>query len=263
MRLYLLPSYFDGSDTLVLTNKDYNYLVRVLRMKEGQKIMGRDKEGGLWNLQIESITPKECVLSTQRTQDLISQTDALPQKNPLKPIILYQCLPKGRKIDDIIRMATEAGIAEIVLVHSKNCVATYEGKEKGKLERFDSMVKEAIQQSGSIVPTKVTGVIELEDIPSHFVKASSYTKDKKNVGLVLHQCVVKEDQKNLIDCLKNSNGTIGIVVGSEGGLTEEECNFLINKNFNAILLNTNILRCETAGIYAIGAVQTIIENSCV
>ncbi|MBQ7729338.1 MAG: RsmE family RNA methyltransferase, partial [Spirochaetales bacterium] len=123
MRLFLLPPTFKGEPTLELSGKDFNYLIHALRLKEGQEIMGRDRNGKLWDLRITGIRKNSCILSASAAQSAQSKTDALPEERPLKPIILYQCLPKGRKADDIIKKATEAGVRDIVLVRSRNCVA--------------------------------------------------------------------------------------------------------------------------------------------
>lgn len=259
MRLFLLPRTFKGESSLTLTGKDYNYLVNALRLKEGQDIMGRDREGGLWDLRIESIGKGSCILSAIKAQEAKAATDALPQQRPLKPIILYQCLPKGRKADEIIKKATEAGVRDIVLVKSRNCVANLEGKEDSRLSRYDAIVTEAIQQSGSVVPTKVDGVIDIKDVPEDFKKRS---QGLPTLGLVLHQVELKEDQSDLYSCVKGFDGCTAILVGPEGGLEEAECRHLMNNGFKAVLLKTNILRCETASIYAIGAIQTLLEAGC-
>lgn len=262
MRLFLLPKSFNGEPSLTLTGKEYNYLVRALRLKEGHKIMGRDAKGGLWELTIAHIDKNSCILTAEASNKAIEYTDALPQEKPLKPIILYQCIPKGRKLDDIIKKATETGVLAIVLVNSENCVANLKGKEEAKLSRFDSIVKEAIQQSGSLVPTVVDGPIDLKDIPRDLERRA---KGNKTLGLVLHQCRLKEDQSDLlstISMVKNFEGTTALLVGAEGGLTDKECQLLLDAGFKAILLKTNILRCETASIYAIGAIQTLLETSC-
>ena len=259
MRLFLLPASFKKQDSIKLEGKDYNYIVKVLRLKEGQEIMGRDRDGGLWNLTISIIEKNYCILKAFPASSLQEQTDALPQERPLKPIVLYQCLPKGRKLDDIIKKATEAGVRDIVLVKSHNCVANLEGKEEARLSRFDAIVTEAIQQSGSIVPTKVYGVIDIKDIANDFNKRIG---SGKGLGLVLHQTKLKEDQSDLFSCVKGFDGTTALVVGPEGGLEEQECLYLMNSGFKAVLLKTNILRCETASIYAIGAIQTILETPC-
>lgn len=259
MRLFLLPSSFSGQEQFTLSGKEFNYLIRSLRLKTGQKVMGRDKDGGLWDLEIINVEDRTCTVSANPAQEAVEHTDALPQVRPLKPIILYQCLPKGRKADDIIKKATEIGATAVVLVKSRNCVANLEGKEDSRLSRYDALIKEAIQQSGSLVPTKVFGVIDIKDVPGDLKKRSN---GGQSLGLVLHQCRLKEDQSDLFSCVRGFDGTTGILVGPEGGLTDDECNALLEEGFKAVLLKTNILRCETASIYALGAVQTILETDC-
>lgn len=259
MRLFLLPPTFKGEPALELSGKDFNYLIHALRLKEGQEIMGRDRDGKLWDLRITGIRKNSCTLSASEAQSAQSKTDALPEERPLKPIILYQCLPKGRKADDIIKKATEAGVRDIVLVKSRNCVASLEGKEMTRIERYDAMVTEAIQQSGSMIPTTVSGVIDISEIPDDFEKR---TDGVARLGIVLHQSKIENQNNDLFNCLKDFDGAVALVVGPEGGLEESECQALIDRSFKAVVLKTNILRCETASIYAIGAVQTIIESSC-
>ena len=259
MRLFLLPPSFKGEPTLELSGKDFNYIIHALRLKEGQEIMGRDRDGKLWDLSILSIRKNSCTLSAKQAREAQSKTDSLPEENPLKPIILYQCLPKGRKADDIIKKATEAGVRDIVLVKSRNCVANLDGKESSRLSRYDALITEAIQQSGSMVPTKVHGVIDISEIPADL---RSRSNGMETLGLVLHQTRLSENQSDLISCVSGFKGCTALVVGPEGGLEEDECMMLLDAGFKAILLKTNILRCETASIYAIGAVQTILESSC-
>ena len=144
-------------------------------------------------------------------------------------------------------------------MNSRNCVARLDGKELPRLDRYDAMVTEAIQQSGSIVPTKVFGVIDIKDIPDDFAQRSA---GSQGLGLVLHQSRIENQNNDLLRCTKGFDGTVAIVVGPEGGLEESECQMLLDRGFKAVLLKTNILRCETASIYAIGAIQTILESAC-
>lgn len=262
MRIFVLPNTFDGtSETLTLQGKDYNYIVNVLRLTKGKSLTGRDKNGQAWNLTIEDITNKTCTLKAIPEVEASETTDAMPQDRPQCNIVLYQCLPKGRKTDDIVRKATETGVRQIVLVKSKNCVADLSGKEETRLSRYDSIIKEAVQQSGSMVPTAIDGVIDISKVAQDFEKRCN-EYGTKGLGLLLHQCKLEENQSNLVEVLKNFKGTVGILVGSEGGFSDEECDQLLAQGFKAILLKTNILRCETASIYTIAAVQTLIESTC-
>ncbi len=259
MRLYLLPPDFCPTSPLILKGKDYNYVVNVLRLKEGGRMTGRDRTGKPWNLVIETITSDSCILTAEETETASETTDALPQARPSANIILYQCQPKGRKMEDIIRMATEAGVLTIVPVKSRFCVSDITSKENTKLTRYNAVIKEAVQQSGSLVPTTVEGVVDISDVPRHFEQVCNKL-NQKGIGLFFHQCKAKEDQKDLMTLLEGFDGTVGILIGSEGGFSEEEVKLLITKAFNPVLLKTNILRCETAAIYSVAAVQTIIEN---
>lgn len=261
MRIFVLPPTFEGSEFLTLQGRDYNYIVNVLRLTKGKSLTGRDKEGNPWNLTIVEIGNKTCTLKAERAQEVLETTDAMPQDRPQCNIILYQCLPKGRKTDDIVRKATETGVRQIVLVKSKNCVADFDGKEDSKLSRYDSIIKEAIQQSGSLVPTTIDGVIDINEIATDF-QIRCKKLNSEGLALLLHQCKLEKDQSNLVEVLKGFKGTVGILIGSEGGFTDQECEKLLSENFKAILLKTNILRCETASIYAIAAVQTLIETPC-
>ena len=71
MRLFLLPSSFKGehdkAHSLEIAGKEYNYLVNALRLKEGQKIMGRDRSGALWDLTIDEICNGHCKLTAHPT----------------------------------------------------------------------------------------------------------------------------------------------------------------------------------------------------
>ena len=259
MRLFLLPPDFCPTSPLVLKGKDYNYVVNVLRLKEGGRMTGRDRTGKPWNLVIESITSDSCILTAEEAKTVSETTDALPQARPTANIILYQCQPKGRKMEDIIRMATEAGVLMIVPVKSRYCVSDISSKESSKLARYNAVIKEAVQQSGSLVPTTVEGIVDIADVPSHFEQICNKL-NQTGLGLFFHQCKAKEEQKDLVTLLKGFSGTVGILIGSEGGFSEEEVKLLMTKAFNPVLLKTNILRCETAAIYSVAAVQTIIEN---
>ncbi len=258
MRLFLLPPDYNGQDTLTLTGSDLGYVVNVLRLKEGRQLTGRDKDGKTYLLTVEKIKKGSCTLSVTELAQAVETTDALPTLRPQKTIVLYQCLPKGRKMDEIIKRSTEMGARAIVPVKSKNCVADY-SDSSSKSQRYMALVKEAVQQSGSLVPTAVMESVSLEEIPNHFKK--NFGEDF--CGLFFHQCTLEENQKNILNTLEslgNKDLPFAVVVGPEGGFDTTECSFLMENNFHPILLQTNILRCETAALYAVAAIQAISES---
>ena len=262
MRQYILPSSYQGEPTLILEGKESQYLNRVLRLRIGEQFLGRDSKGNKYQLTMESITKKGCTISCQKVdqeQDIAS-TDALPSyQGPFPNLVLLQCLCKGKKEEQIVRQATEIGVSTIALVESRYCIPDLsEKKEKAtqtRLERLQAQIKEALQQSGSAVPTQLENqVLPLSQLPSWW--------ENRGLALFFHQSKCTDEQKTLSQLVLDYpiDKPIAVLVGPEGGFSEEECTFLQTSGFKPVLLRTNILRCETAGIYALSALQVLLTE---
>jgi len=248
MRLFLLPDSFTGESTLELGGKDYHYLTKVLRYKIGTKFSGRNRDGHIYNLSIISVEENYCVLSIK---------DSKLENTVLPEIILYQCICKGKKMDLIIRQATEAGISKIVPVNSDFAVAKLEKDNTGKMDRWNKITREAIQQSGSIVNTQIYNPINIDEIEE--LSYSDKTTAAERIGLFFHQEIL--DTGTIHEYLSTKPKSISLIIGPEGGLSEREIEVLNIKKFKSVYLKTNILRAETAALYAISAVQTILLES--
>ena len=243
MRLYLIPDNYDNSGKLVLTGDQYHYLVRVLRYRKDFEFEGRDKSGKGYRLRVKEIFEDRSVLEIE---DSPITGIVLPE------IILYQCICKGRKMDQIIRQATETGVSRIVPVASDFSVGRIVSGSSGKSDRWSKIVKEAIQQSGSMVNTRIDTAVTIDDLP--IIDTGIGT------GLFFHQ-ENPDTPVPLHEYLSTGFMQISIVVGSEGGLSQREISILNGYNYNPVYLKTNILRAETAALYAVGAVQTILMES--
>ena len=261
MRIYLLPASFAGEPQFLLEGKDAHYLMRVLRLKEETAFAGRDRSGKLWNLVLQKRGKNSCTISCcPAGKTAKATTDVLPSyQGPLPEIHLYQCLCKGKKMEQIIRQTTELGVKRIIPVQSKHSVVDISKKEQNELEgkrsRMQSIVKEAIQQSGSSVMTTIEPTIPL----------SAVTEDWNTRGLALffHQNPMdrQEPLSQIISRYSQENGPhapVAVLIGPEGGLAEEEVSLLLEAGFKAVLLKTNILRAETASVCALAIVQCLM-----
>ena len=248
MRLYLLPDSFEGGSSIELSGKDYHYLINVLRYKIGTKFLGRDRNGHVYNLSIINIDENSCILNIK---------DSKLEKTVLPKIKLYQCICKGKKMDLIIRQATEAGISKIIPVNSDFAVAKLEKNNTGKIERWKKITREAIQQSGSIVNTQICSQINIDEIKE--LSYSDKATDVEEIGLFFHQ--EKLGTGTIHEYLSTKPTSISLLIGPEGGLSEREIEVLNIKKFKSVYLKTNILRAETAALYAVSAVQTILLES--
>ncbi len=243
MRSLLLPDFFSGERTLTLTGKEYHYLTHVLRLKENNTFTGQDRDGNLFSLRVLSI----------KNHSIMLETDPLPGQRediPLK-ITLYQCICKGKKMDRIIRQATEAGVKTIVPLLSEYTVPRLDKKEgMHKIERWNRIIKEALQQSGSRVVTEIREPSSILNLPEK--------SKKKEIKLFFHQSPL--ENHSLHEYLCEYPEEVSLLVGPEGGLSENETGFLMKTGFRPVMLKTNILRAETAALYAIGAVQSILTE---
>ena len=242
MRLFLIPEFYRGGSLLSLTGNDYHYLIRVLRYKKGYEFSGRDDKGNFFDLTLKEIFDDRCVLEVKKS---VVEQIKLPE------IILYQCVCKGKKMDQIIRQATEAGIFSIIPVVSDHSVSRLDTESSGKIDRWRKIIREAIQQSGSRVNTQIETPVTIDELPEISIN--------KGIGLFFHQEAL--DHGTLHGYLSSQPMRISLVIGPEGGLSDREIKVLYDNNYKSVYLKTNVLRAETAALYAVSAVQTILLES--
>lgn len=161
-------------------------------------------------------------------------------------IDLFQCLPKGPKLEWIVQKNVELGVAGIYLVASKRCVVEWKSSDvPKKLDRYVKIAKEAAKQSKRDVVPLVQGVETIETLTALI----------KNYDLfvVLYEHESKQGLKSLIQ--NKSGQKIGILIGPEGGFDEAEIERLIIAGASIATLGKRILRTETAGMVAVTCVQ--------
>ena len=248
MRIFLLDSSYDKSGIYPLKKRDKNYLFNSLRLCEGDTISARDADGSYYEARISG---DNCLVLTPSAKPENSLTDSLSgYRGRLPDIHLYQCIAKGKKNEEIARMACEAGVSSVCFVQSR--FSQEKTLTSHALERITLIMKEAVQQSGSETVVKTPQVLS-------FDQAISKAEGKI---IMLHQAKGEKSQ-NLVQILQgmDEKSEISLFTGPEGGFSDEECEKAILAGASLCLLTTNILRCETAAIYATGAIQTILCSS--
>jgi len=248
MRLLLLDDNFKGENQFVLRGKSFRYLTKVLRLGVNQKITARDKVGNFWLCTLKELNQDNCVLLAEKTDKVVETTDTLPKLSKALPkLYLFQAITKQKKFEQITRQATEIGSSAIIPINSQ-----FSTKINLREDRLEAMVTEAIQQSGSSLPTKLEPPINLFDLPNYW--------NNRGPLVFFHQNPLQNQKTLEAVLLSKDNKEIGILIGAEGGFSEEECIFLRNNNFNQIFLQSNILRAETAAIYALSICQFILTK---
>lgn len=267
MRQFIVSSVPDKNGIISVSGKDFRYLRQVLRVKIGDMINVRLPDGTLSNTTVCNILENQKQIQLQICQkgsddESVTrgvQAEQIVSSNSSIEYWLFQFIPKASKMEQIIRQATECGIKNIVPVigeySQKNNVLAMESSKK---DRFLRIVREARQQSGSPVETTILDAVSLKEAISLWNEET--LADGEKAAVVLWECC--EQTKTVHEVLSKSDiKKVAIVIGSEGGISPSEIQELSLNGFIPIHFDTNILRCETAALYGIAAVQcALLEN---
>ncbi len=245
MKQFILPASFDGSSSVLLDEKDTHYLKNVLRVKVGAELKCTASDGSVWRGIVSSFGDDGCILElfpagTEAERDACCN-------GQITQVVLYQSLIKGKNMDLIIRQAVEAGIAVVVPVETEYSQIRLKDFRNEKPERWQRIIKEAMQQCGTSIHTRVEDVIKLEDI-------SHVSSDE--TALFFHQAPM--DKRSIHQLLDGNFKKISLFVGPEGGLSRKDIEILETKGFKPVYLGENILRAETAALYATAIVKNLI-----
>lgn len=259
MRQFIFNGKTEKNGSIIVSGKDYRYLMTVLRLKINDRIDVRLKNGELVLMEISSCNGKNGILTPiarekEATGQGVSAFSVESQTSLVqsKEFWLFQFMPKPQKMDLIIRQATECGVSVIVPIVGDFSV-NQDGK--GRLERFERIIKEARQQSGSPISTKVLEPVSVEKAAALWNTETSKGKTK---AYILHED--GEQAKDLKSLLKSEEEPekIALAVGCEGGFSPKEFEILKQADFLPLHFNTNVLRAETAALYGIAVLQQLL-----
>jgi len=248
-------------DTVRLEGGDFRYLVRVRRLAVGEFFPALLPNGAETLVQVLSISGG--VLTGKCLPN--NEAAPVPPETQIPPIVLFQAMPKGEKMDLIVRQAAEGGITEIVPFVSEFSVAR-EKTGGQKYSRWERIIKEARQQSGSKIATSIRPPAS-EKCPSNRwmtkTELFDYWKELKEagaLGLLFHHPVHNRglEQNSLHGYLNSIPQIVALVIGPEGGFSENEVSIFLEKGFKPLTIGDTILRTETAALYCAAAIRILL-----
>ncbi len=233
-------------DKIYITGSDVNHIKNVLRMKVGEKIIISNGQGKDFYCIIENECNDEVIASIQESRE--SDTELKGK------IYLFQGLPKKDKMELITQKAVELGVYEIIPVMTKRTVVKLEDKKKElkKIERWQSIVTSAAKQSGRGIIPKVSETMSFKEAVLYASKLGCNLIPYENADDI-------KKTREIISNL-NSNGTVGIFIGPEGGFEESEINYAVSQGVKPITLGKRILRTETAGLAILSMIMLQMEE---
>jgi 16S rRNA (uracil1498-N3)-methyltransferase len=263
LKRFILNREPDKDNMVRLDGDDYRYLVRVRRLAEGEFFPALLPSGDEVLVQVLSvgggILAGKCVASLDATSAMTATDEAgkATQAAALPPIVLFQALPKGEKMDLIVRQAAEGALAEIVPFVSEFSITKIRGDGQKKLSRWERIIKEARQQSGSTIPTAIRPPLTMDSLFAYWeeLKAAG-SPQSGTLGLLFHHLPLA--QASLHSYLDNNPRTVALAVGPEGGFSAAEASRFLEAGFKPLTIGDTILRTETAALYCAAAIRIIL-----
>ena len=237
-RFHIRPESIRG-DRVVFDGEETHHLVRVLRLQRGALVQAVDGQGHELTVRLVRVGPRAA-------EGDILERAVRASESPF-PVTLAQGIPKGSKLETVIRMATELGVALVVPLLLERTVVRPDPKEQShRLLRWRRVAKEAAKQSGRGAIPDVRAPITLGE----------WLDEARSPGLLV--CLWEREHVPLSRVLPASSPPpcATVVVGPEGGLTQKEVDRLRTAGAVVGGLGPRILRTETAGPIAVALLQS-------
>lgn len=262
MRQFVVDTEPDSKGMIYISGKDFKYIRQVLRLNVGDMIKVACK-GNSFDTTLSEIDESKKKITLQVCDVQAEENLSKPSDPDKIQFWLLQFIPKPQKMELIVRQAVENGTAVIVPVVGEFTQKGSENILSKKSERIDRIIKEARQQSGSPVETKVLEPVSLKEALKIIAEKESEIKaeNKSSVKISLYER--NEDSVTIHEAVSNAasdnkTGFAVAAIGCEGGISPEEINLLKESGFSTVHFDVNILRCETASLYGMAALQTTV-----
>ncbi len=221
----------------IIKNEEYKHLAKALRLKKSEKIIGFDGKGNIAELTIEKITKNsiECYV------------DNYSKFNKNYSISVGIPIIKHKNFNFILKNIQQLGVNKIFPFVSEHSVV--KNIEQNKISKWNKILIESSKQSKNFF------------IP--FIEKIYSFNDFLNMENFELKIIFYEKSLNFIHKLQNEINNaknILIIIGPEGGFSENEIFLLKKREFIDLKLNTNILRSETAIITVLSIVKYLKQE---
>lgn len=225
------------ADRLVLAGPEGQHAARVRRLRVGEHVDVVDGRGTRAACSVDVVGRDTVELTVlRRTVD----------EPPRPRLVLVQALAKGSRGELAVELATEVGVDEIVPWAAARCVASWAGERGTKsLDRWRSTAREAAKQSRRAWLPEVRDVHTTAQVVERIRPAAGC--------VVLHESA----DRPLAAWQAPADGEVLLVVGPEGGLTDDELEVLSAAGGDPVRLGPSVLRTSTAGAVAVSVVSAV------
>ncbi len=230
-----LASELTCGEKIFLDDRSAKHVLQVLRLSVGSKlVIFNGQSGGEFCATITKVAHKTAEVILDRFVAKDVESSAI--------IHLGQGIAKGEKMDFTIQKAVELGVSSITPIFTQYCnVKLDPERSRKRLQHWQNIAISAAEQSGRCLVPKI--------LSPKFL-AEWLTENRYPLSLILHP-----EAKTKFSELTKSYSEITLLIGPEGGFSDDEIKLAKKSNFIAVNLGQRILRTETAALAAISAIQ--------
>ena len=168
-------------------------------------------------------------------------------------VTIFQGLPKADKMEYIIQKSVELGAYDITPVEMKRCIVKLNEKDKEKkIQRWQKIAEVAAKQCKRDIIPKINNITNVKSIcniiQNYDIILVAYEKEKERTLKSELKKIKEYNQKN-----------IGIIIGPEGGLDEDDVKLLEESGAKVITLGNRILRTETVALNVLSNIMYELE----
>lgn len=237
MQRLFVPQDLAADAVFEATPEQSHYLTHVLRMAEGAELLVFNGRHGEWLARIAARAKKAVRLET------VEQT----RPQPATPDLVYCFAPlKVGRLDYLVQKAVEMGAGVLQPVITQHTQLAKVG-----IERLQANAVEAAEQCG------ILAIPEVREVQKFTALLSSWGKERRLIF-----CDESAETNNPLPALQTiGERKLGLLIGPEGGFSEDERNQLYALPFvTAIPLGPRILRADTAAVAALAVMQATIGD---
>lgn len=217
------------TDVFEIEGDYFHYLKNVIRAKSGD-VIGILTDSEFAECTITELNKRSAVLSVNERR---------PAKKHNYKLKVYQCLLKREYMDFAVEKYSELGATEIVPVISERSLNDLKDKT---MQRYKDIAMKAVLQSENEQLPVIHDAVKIEDV----------LPDMDSNIIFYERC---EDSGSL-----TASKDMSIIIGPEGGFTDEEYQILIDKGFTPVKPISQILKAETASVVFTGYVRILQES---
>jgi 16S rRNA (uracil1498-N3)-methyltransferase len=234
LSLFFVDQISSGS-TQELSGDEGHHAVKVMRLQIGEQIKIADNLGNWVSGAITEVGKKSLKINVSERGNA----------EHLKPeLILVQAVTKSDRTKEMLELLTVAGADQIIPWQAQRCISKW---KSDSTDKWLTTIKESAKQARRVKLPVLSDAVTTNQLVKLF--------QVEDQIIVLHESAqLNLSQFNFVE----STQRIFIIIGPEGGISEEEIAQLTSAKAVVVRMGENVLRSAHAGFAALSGIQTLI-----